>query len=81
MNRNEEKTSRASTPIRLAVLSYLAHDLPMMVSIGLSKALRTLGRAAGISTRLAVLACLAYDLPMRALIGLNKVLPIFEAAI
>ncbi len=72
---------RASTPIRLAVLSYLAHDLPMMVSIGLSKALRTLGRAAGISTRLAVLACLAYDLPMRALIGLNKVLPIFEAAI
>jgi hypothetical protein len=72
---------RVNTPIRLAVLAYLAHDLPMMVSIGLSKALRTIGRAAGISTRLAVLAYFAYDLPMRALIGLNKVVPIFEAAI
>jgi hypothetical protein len=72
---------RVDIPIRLPVLAYLAHDLPMMVSIGLSKALRTIAPSAGISTRLAVLTYLAYDLPIRALIGLNKVIPTFEAVI
>jgi hypothetical protein len=44
---------RAGIPTRLAVLAYLANDLPMMVSIGLDKALRTFGPTAGIPLRLA----------------------------
>ena len=44
---------RAGIPTRLAVLAYLADDLPMMVSIGLDKTLRTFGATAGIPLRLA----------------------------
>jgi len=47
---------RAGIPTRLAVLAYLADDLPMMVSIGLDKALRTFGPTAGIPLRLAAAA-------------------------
>ena len=47
---------RAGIPIRLEVLAYLADDFPMMVSIGLDKALRTFEATAGIPLRLAAVA-------------------------
>ena len=46
---------RVGIAARMAVLAYLADDLPMMASIGLDKALRTFGTAAGNPLRLAAL--------------------------